>query len=134
MLESLLRQHVDQANIEVEVSSAGVAAGTGQAASEHAQTCMLNRQLSLESHASTAVSELTLGDYDWFLCMSTNHAMALYDAGVAEDALFVVNGDNGGVPDPYGGSLPDYEACAEVLNQAAEEIVASLLKAIKEES
>ncbi|NRA37758.1 MAG: low molecular weight protein arginine phosphatase, partial [Planctomycetes bacterium] len=88
MLESLVRAQVDKANLEIEVSSAGVAAGDGQAASAHSQSCMQERGLDLSKHQSTSVASLELKDYDWCLCMSPNHAMALYDAGVPENALF----------------------------------------------
>ena len=124
MLAYLLRDEAKKLGIDIEVSSAGVAAGSGQAASAHSVTCMQNQGLDLSDHRSCSAQALDLSSIDQFHCMTENHAFALYDAGVPQEKLFVVNAKNGGVPDPYGGPLEAYQACADVLSVAAKQIAA----------
>lgn len=126
MLEALLKDALAKAGVDAAVSSAGVAAQPGAAASAHSVTCMAERGLDIRSHKATNASQLDLGAIDMFWCMSTNHAMALFDAGVPQERLFVCNGNKGGVPDPFGGDLTEYRHCADVLETCAAEIATAL--------
>lgn len=87
---------------------------------------MERRQLDLTDHRSMPVQSLEVKSIDRFYCMSDNHALALYDAGIDQKKLFVVNAANGGVPDPFGGSIEVYEECAMVLEETANDIIAEL--------
>ncbi len=124
MLACLLRAEAENLGLQLEVSSAGVAAGAGQAASPHSVTCMQHQGLDLSEHRSTPAQALDLSSIDQFHCMTENHAFALFDAGVPQEKLFVVNAEHGGVPDPLGGPLEAYQACADVLGVAAKHIAA----------
>ena len=118
MLQALLRAR------GLEVDSAGTAAGAGDPASDGARAAMFRRGLSLDHHASTPVTGRDLTAYDHIWAMTPRHAAALRSLGVPTHRLSVVNAEAGGVPDPYGGDLAAYEACATVLEQAAEVIAA----------
>ncbi len=108
----------------MEVDSAGTAAGAGDAASDGARAAMFRRGLSLDQHSSTPVTTRDLNAYDHVWAMTPRHAAALRSLGVPANRLSVVNAEAGGVPDPYGGDLAAYEACAAVLEQAADAIAA----------
>ena len=126
MLACLLEAKAKAAGLDITVSSAGVAAGEGMPASSHSISCMEERGLDLSKHSSTPAARIALGEIDQFHCMSENHAFALFDAGIQKERLFVVNAENGGVPDPFGGDRAIYEHTAQVLEQAAQDIVTAL--------
>ncbi len=125
MLASLLRAQLVDHN-HITISSAGLAAQNGSPASTHACTCMQQRSLDLSQHSSTAIQSCDMNAIDRFYCLTERHAFALADAGIPHEKLFVVNQKNGGVPDPFGGSLAIYEQCAQVLETAAHTIAADL--------
>lgn len=123
MLACLLAAKAKDAGVDLQISSAGVAAGAGMPASAHSVACMDARGLDLSQHSSTPLADLKLDAIDQFHCMSENHAFALFDAGVPKERLFVVNAERGGVPDPFGGDRAIYEQTAQVLESAADVII-----------
>ena len=114
----------------IAVDSAGTAAVAGDPASDGARAAMFRRGLSLDDHRSTPVLERDLGSYDQVWAMTPRHAAALRQLGVPAAILSVVNAEAGGVPDPYGGDDRAYEACAQVLEQAADLIAAGARETI----
>ena len=124
MLAALLTRALDERGVggEHEIVSAGVAAGDGAPASGHAVTCMQQRGLDISGHSSSNVLAHDLGAIDAFLVMGPHHGHALIEHGVPSERIIVVNGDRGGVPDPFGGSLDAYEHCAASLEAAAADI------------
>lgn len=127
MLMMLLRASLaGVGGIRATVESAGTAAADGEPASAHAIACMGRRGLDLGGHRSRHLGRLDLGGYDRFLCMTDRHAAALRSLGVPATQLEVVNATQRGVPDPFGGDLEDYEACARVLEAFAQDLVAGL--------
>lgn len=99
---------------EVEVGSAGVAAGEGQGASEGSRIVAEEAGLDLGRHRSRLLTRQMALDTDLILCMSEGHvarAMAL-----AENANVALLGDfardvsfgGPGVPDPFGGPVEIY--------------------------
>lgn len=98
------------------VESAGTAAMAGYPASDHAMEAMDERGLSLAEHRSAPLTPSALLAADFIACMSPSAARLIVEH-VPEVAsrVEVVNDDAGGVPDPFGGSLERYRACASVL-------------------
>jgi protein-tyrosine-phosphatase len=80
---------------------------------------MARRGLDLTAHRSRPVQELDLRAYDQVWCMTSAHAAHMRARGVPAARLAVVAQERGGVPDPFGGDLAAYEACALVLEDAA---------------
>jgi len=124
MLAALLRRALDEAGAggEHEVLSAGVAAGDGDPPSAHAVACMRERGLDIADHRSRNVLGLGVENVDAFLVMGAHHGHALIEAGVPGERVVVVNGNDGGVPDPFGGDRAAYERCARSLEAAAADI------------
>lgn len=101
------------------VVSAGVHAGPGAPAAEHAVALLAERGLDLSDHRSSPVTQAHLESCDLLLGMTASHlaplaALAPPDARVE---LFDPDGDE--VPDPFGGSRATYAACAAALTAMA---------------
>lgn len=126
MLMALLRDQAQRTGLSVTVESAGTAALDGEPASDHAVACMARRGLDISAHRSRHVSGLDATVFDLVLCMSSGHAAAMRSLGIPASRLSVVNADAGGVPDPYAGSMEDYEACALVLERFSRDLVIRL--------
>jgi len=123
MLATFLRTKLGPSSL---VDSAGTGAGTGEPASDGAVRAMQRRGLSLATHRSQNLAELDLTKVDLVLTMSARHSAAVLARGVPAARVRVVNADAGGVPDPFGGSDDDYEACAHVLEQVANSYVTTM--------
>ena len=120
MLAALLRAKLGNKAI---IESAGTAAAEGEPASAGAVRAMQRRGLSLADHRARALAEVDLEHIAHFLCMSSQHAMAVRRLGVPATRIRVVNAESGGVPDPFAGDDDDYEACASVLERFANTFV-----------
>jgi protein-tyrosine-phosphatase len=127
MLQTVLRAALATAGrTDVEVRSAGTGAADGDVASDGALRAMARRGLSLADHASSHIASVDLAAVDRVYCMTSAHAAAVRSRGVPAAKIFVINADLRGVPDPWGGDDRAYEACATVLEHAAEHIVSDL--------
>lgn len=129
MLACLLRAEAERQQLELRVSSAGVAAASGMNANPNACSCMEQRGLDLSQHRSQSLLELDLVDIDRFYCMSEQHAFALLEGGIPQERLHLLNAAQGGIPDPFGGSLEVYQQCASVLEECAAAIITDLKQA-----
>lgn len=98
------------------VSSAGLAAFDGEAASENAVLAMKNMKIDISSHKARKITMEILDDADIILTMTEGHKAILsgFD-NVYTLSEFV--GEKSDIPDPFGGSLADYTACAENLKE-----------------
>lgn len=101
------------------VRSAGVAAFPGAAASPHAVRVAADRGLDLRSHRATHLEPALIETADFILAVSESAAFAVRSiAPNARAQIQVLNRELGGVPDPFGGSLSTYRACATALEEA----------------
>lgn len=112
---------------ELVVESAGTGALPGMAASPHAVTAMRDRGLDLTNHLSrTAAGELLTGA-DLVLTMTERHKERLLANDPALLGRVYSLGEYAGtgeeVPDPFGGSLADYERTAQTLERMLQRVV-----------
>jgi len=117
---------------EVEVSSAGVAAGEGEGASEGSRVVAAEEGLDLGSHRSRLLTRELALDADLILGMSGGHVARVI--ALAEDAKVTLLGDFardtplGGpsVPDPFGGPVDvyreTYRALETLVNQTLDRL------------
>ena len=105
-----------------EIASAGIMAMDGSAASIHAVSAMLARQLKLADHKSQMFTNELLDWADLILAMTEGHKAAINSKKAY--TLGEYAGTNTSVSDPYGGDLQIYLNCAEEIYM--------LLQAIKE--
>jgi protein-tyrosine-phosphatase len=127
MLMTLLRGLVAQRGLDhVQIDSAGTGAGEGEPATSQAIATMTGFGLTLNGHRSRHVTNIDVASYDRVLCMTSSHAAFIRSLGVPATRITVVNADQGGVPDPFGGTAADYELCARTLERYAVALVPTL--------
>lgn len=95
-----------------EVRSFGLAAFGGEPASEHAVEVMHAHGIDISSHRSTPLNRYALAEAELVVCMTEAHSNVLLQVGVPPEKLIVFD-----VPDPYKGTLEDYQRCAEKISQ-----------------
>ncbi|MBX3421596.1 MAG: Sua5/YciO/YrdC/YwlC family protein [Pirellulaceae bacterium] len=109
------------------VTSAGVSAFPGGAASPEAQTVMAKRGLDLTDHQSRNVTEHALHLADLILTMTRSHRDAVLQfLPEVESKVHLVSGGAGDVSDPFGGSESVYAACADQIDGYVQRWVDSL--------
>lgn len=115
---------------DLQVSSAGTSTMPGLPASEHAAAAMRNRKLSLSAHRSRSINEQVLSDVDLVLTMTARHKefiLALYPGMTGRVyTLGEYAGLAGDVPDPFGGTLAEYEETARRLERLLDAVVARI--------
>ena len=103
----------------VEVSSAGIAAWTGQAASAAAIEVMARQGLALAAHRARQIDSGQVYANDLVLAMTRSHKESLLCiAPGARNKIFTLAeyaGLDADVADPFGGAVQVYQACADQL-------------------
>ena len=95
-----------------DVRSFGLAAFGGEPASDHAITVMQQNNIDISSHRSTPLNRYALAEAELVVCMTEAHSKVLLQVGVPLEKLIVFD-----IPDPYKGTLEDYQRCAEKIKQ-----------------
>jgi protein-tyrosine-phosphatase len=116
MAEGIARAELERRGWHnVEVRSAGLAARSGDSASDAAIRVGRRYGVPLEDHRSRRLSPELVDWADLVLAMGPSHLFALQDAGAVEKGAtlgdFVAGAEGAGdpVPDPYGGPESVYE-------------------------
>lgn len=122
LMDALCKEH----NLpDVRCLSAGVSAWDGQPASTGAQHAMAKRGMSLATHRSQSVTPALLNETDLVFCVSPRHEEALrYQFG----ALPSCRCFSPAIPDPFGSSDAEYEACAVAMEAQLRDFVQQLAK------
>lgn len=121
MAEGIFRSLLKERNItDVQCTSCGLAAFAGSPASDHAIEAAKRFGADISSHRSRPFSRYLLDEGDLFVCMTNSHLKALSDH-VPSDKLMLLS--DGGIPDPYMGSLEDYLSCAEKIYKAVLDLI-----------
>lgn len=116
----------------LEIFSAGTAAFPGCGATDHAAAALRRRGLDISAHRSRTVTDESLAGMDLVLTMTNphkEHILRLWPE--LRDRLFTLGeyaGTGTSVPDPFGGTLPQYEQTAEVLLPMLRETVARICR------
>lgn len=98
------------------ISSAGTSGGGGGAADQAVRT-MLAHGIDLRDHVSTPLTADQVCQADYTFAMTAAHREAILSMEpAAEERVLLLLSDRD-VADPFGGSIDDYERCAEVLEQ-----------------
>lgn len=117
MAEVIARDVAARRGLAVEARSAGLVAGPGQPAAEHARRIANERGLDLDSHRSTPISRQLLDWADLVLGLTPRHVDALRSVRphgrIELLSTFLPKAHpsrESGIADPYGGSREAYEA------------------------
>lgn len=106
------------------VSSAGIAAWSGQAASPEAINVMARQGLSLTEHRSRQIDTRWVMTSDLVLAMTRSHKESLLCiAPGVRDKIFTLAeyvGATEEIHDPFGRELPAYQVCAARLSELLE--------------
>ena len=129
MAEAMLRQAASAAGIAtLEVSSAGIGAWEGAAASEGAYLVLLEQGLDLSSHRARVLTKELVDESDVILAMARSHLGRVREMGGGARAHLLGkyadrSGQDSEVRDPYGAELDQYR---ETQRELAEMIPAVL--------
>jgi protein-tyrosine-phosphatase len=115
----------------VEVSSAGVGAWEGAAASEGAYLVLLEQGLDLSNHRARMLTKDLVDTADVILTMSRSHLGRVRELGGGGRAHLLGEyvgrtGETSEVPDPYGADLDQYRATARELGGMMPAVLARL--------
>jgi protein-tyrosine-phosphatase len=117
MAEALCNKYLP----DVEALSAGIGTMNGLPASIGAIDAMNSMGLNIDHHRSRSLTSYLLADADLVLCMSASHKDTILKAlPEYADKVFTLTefvGEEGDIPDPFGGDYETYIACAERLDQ-----------------
>ncbi|TYR80180.1 low molecular weight protein arginine phosphatase [Priestia megaterium] len=118
-------------NIEgIDVKSAGLFAGEGQSASNHAQTVLKNYGVSF-SHSSSQITNEDLQWATYILTMTNQHkSLIISQAPEVAHKTFTLKefaGQEGDITDPFGGSIQVYQHTLEEI----EALINKMIKKLK---
>jgi len=120
MAAGLLRQRLaDEGLDNLQVTSAGVWAADGQRASENAIAVMAERGIDIGDHIAHTITADDVAEAELILVMGREHAQMIRSTwpqyGWKIHRLSEMAGGRQDVPDPYGGSIAEYRACADTI-------------------
>lgn len=119
------------------VESAGLATGAGRPASDHAVRALKNVNIDLSGHQSQPVTEELIVRSLAIFGMTESHRLILeqeFDLQGTPVFLFrefMAEGEETQVPDPFGASLPAYEATRDALVEAVPSLLQYLRETVK---
>ena len=112
MAEGLFRKILKERGItDITCRSCGLAAYTGDEASPQAVEVCRERGVDLSTHRATVFNQYIFDETDIMVCMTESHKGAV----MRLNPTFRVLVPDGGVPDPYGGTVEIYRECADSL-------------------
>ena len=122
MAEGLLKDKAQKKGLDITVSSAGLAAFSGDCVSENAVRVMNEIGIDIAGHRARAVSPYELSECDYVICMSSSHK-AVLSRYIDEEKIVV---PQGGISDPYGGDENVYRRCRDELSKFADSFLEKL--------
>ncbi len=127
MAEVWFRRLVEQENLAVEVSSAGIIAGDGMAAHEHAQLAVAAEDLSLDDFSSQELTLARVHSAQLIVTMSRSLVEQVCRVAPAAEAktisLMQAVGSDEDVADPLGEDPAAYKACLDYMKPALQALL-----------
>ena len=127
MAAAMMADIAEKNDLNVLIDSAGIFAPIGECAADNAILAMKKRDIDLSLHRTKPVTEDLIEMADVILAMTGAHKMLIEN--MAPDKVFTLceyAGDDGDIPDPYGGDLDEYEEVAEEINDLLVDIAEKL--------
>ena len=113
---------------DLDVLSAGVAAGGNSPASWQAVEVMKQHGIDVGQHLSQPVTDEMLEGSDLIFALTPGHLDVLRHARPdLQDRMRTLRADGRGISDPYGGSVEQYQECAKEITECREEILDSII-------
>lgn len=124
---ALMDDRLKERGVDAEVYSAGVSAFDGVPASENSAHIAREMGLDLSLHRARSVTDELLQRMDHVIAMTPSHRDALEARFPSSLPDVTVLGENeGGIADPFGGSLELYRECARAMARHLDPVVESL--------
>ena len=123
MAEALLKMKCHGRN-DIEISSCGLCAFSGDSATSESIEVMKNYGIDLTSHRARPFNTYMAEEYDVFCVMTESHASALSQT-IPEDKIVILGG---GIPDPYAMGIEAYNECADSIDKALDAFMARYKK------
>jgi protein-tyrosine phosphatase len=124
-----LKCRVDQlSDIGYKITSAGVAASNGIAASPESARFCGAKGTSLANHRSQRLTAKMIDQADYIFAMSRGHLDAIISINPAAAAKCRLLNDNVGVADPIGGGDEIYTICGNIIEKAVNNRISELFK------
>lgn len=120
MAEYLFRQKATAFKGYFNVNSFGFAAIDGEPASENAVIAMEKRGIDMSAHKANRITANIVNAADYIFCMSKQIYSIVIVAAPDKTFLF-----GGGIDDPYGGDLAEYEKCADKISEEIDKLFES---------
>ena len=122
MAEGLFKKYLSDNNINnIEVSSAGIAAFSGDTVSDGSVTAAKKRGVDISSHRARRINPEDIFTTDLFVCMSRSHAAALLPL-CGKERIMVLN-----IPDPFMESDEVYEDCCKQIESTFPQVLEKIL-------
>lgn len=119
MAAALFNKIAVERGFDVRIESAGIFANDGDPASPQAIVVMKKYDIDLLGHHSQTINTELIEKSDLILVMTPAHKMVLEQSAPGKTyTLCEYAGVDGDIPDPFGGSVGDYEECAQKLYNA----------------
>lgn len=136
MAAAFLQKMLDEKGIDAKVLSAGLGM-PGEPVSENAVKAMKKRGYDISSHVSQTAEAMLLNAADIILTMQDVHKQVVILGHIASrQKTFTLKefvGEQGDVPDPFGGDEAEYDACAAEIERLCEKAADKIAAAAKEE-
>lgn len=123
MAAALLNDKAQKRGLPIHASSAGLAAFTGDSASENAIKVMKEIGVDISSHRATRLSIYAIDSSDVVVCMSRSHKAALPDL----KKIITFKND---VTDPYASDVDVYRNCRDELSHSIDELIETLSETV----
>lgn len=121
MAAALFDKIAMERGLDVRIESAGLFAADGEPASTEAVVVMKEYGIDLLGFHAQSINTELLEKCDLILTMTAAHKMVLeQNAAGKVYTLCEYAGLEGDIPDPFGGSVGDYELCAKRIYEALE--------------
>ena len=124
MAEGLFSKLINESGLSFEISSAGVSTFGGQPPSKHTLDILKREEIDLSANTSQPVSHELIDQSSYLFAMSSGHMSAIESMfPKALEKTFLVTEfcdsesvEGADIPDPYGGTIKEYEHTKDLLD------------------
>ncbi len=132
MAEGYFRDLCDKANIEINISSAGIAAGNGMRTSQNSINALKKYDIDISELRSSPLTLDDLEKNDLIITMGNSHkAQIVYNVPESESKIHLLleymDCPNDDVADPFGGNQEIYNACFAEMKPALDNLLLDLI-------
>ncbi len=126
MAELIFNTKAREKGIEAVAQSAGLCTIEGLLIHDNSRTVLSEMGIESDFFRSTDIYDLNLEDFDLIAGMTIEHTAQLKAMGIEPDKVIMLNGNKGGIADPYGSNEATYRACRDEIVSSLDEVFKKL--------